>query len=294
MGEGARQGRGGWSWRLRRGPRKQTNTGDLMHDIDSTQTEAGGYEFEYPEEMEFENEQEGEEEADFEGEDELEMELAEELLSVSSEEELDQFIGALLGAAPSIIGGIGKLFGGRRQRRRRSGELEMEGEAGGRRRKRRGGGLLKGLGGALKGIAKTALPFVGGALGSVVPGVGTAIGGALGSALGNLFEAELEGETPEDREFDQALRFVRLGRKAVQKLRSIPSNIDPRKAIHSAIKSAAQAVTQELEIEGSMQGEASEPAQAPAGQNGTGPQTGSQKQGGRWIRRGNQIVLLGA
>lgn len=266
-----------------------------MHDIDSTQTEAPmdghegeAYEFEYPEEMESESEEEG----DFEADEEMEMELAEELLSVSSERELDQFIGALLGAAPSIIGGIGKLFGKKRRRRARQGEFDMEGENEAPRSRKRRGGLLRGLGGALKGIAKQALPFVGGAVGSVVPGVGTAIGGALGSALSNLFEAELEGETEEEQEFEQAVRFVRLAKKAVQKLRSIPPNVEPRRAIWSAIKSAAQSLTQELEAGGSISNEATGGEPAPAPSNGSGGQPGSQK-GGRWVRRGNQIVLLG-
>jgi hypothetical protein len=267
-----------------------------MHDIDPTQREAQmdslegeAYEYEYPEEMESDTEEEG----DFEAEEELEMELAEELLSVSSEEELDQFIGALLGAAPSIIGGIGKLFGGRkRRRRRRQGEYETEEEAETQqppRRRRRRGGFLRKLGGALKGIAKTALPFVGGALGSVVPGVGTAIGGALGSAVGNLFEAELDSE---DQEFDQALRFVRLGRRAVRHLQSLPPNVDPRQAVFSSIKSAAQSVVKEIQPGAPTNGSGASAGPSPAA--AAPPPSSSGRRGGRWIRRGSQIILLGA
>ncbi len=54
--------------------------------------------------------------------------------------------------------------------------------------------FIKGLGRALSGalpvlgqVAKTALPIVGGAVGSIVaPGIGTALGGALGGAAANL------------------------------------------------------------------------------------------------------------
>jgi uncharacterized protein (DUF697 family) len=62
------------------------------------------------------------------------------------------------------------------------------------------GGIAKPLGGVLKGVAKKALPFVGGALGSIIPipGVGTAVGTAVGSAASKLLEAELEGLSPED------------------------------------------------------------------------------------------------
>ena len=79
-----------------------------------------------------------------------EIALAMELLSVASEEELDQFLGKMF---KGIWKGIKKI--------------------------------AKPLGGVLKGIAKTALPFVGKALGSFIPipGVGTMVGGALGSAV---------------------------------------------------------------------------------------------------------------
>ena len=107
-----------------------------------------------------------------------EMELAAELLSVSSEEELDQFLGKFFKRAWR---GIKKV--------------------------------ARPLGGILKGIAKKALPFVGGALGSFIPipGVGTALGTAIGGAASNLLEVDLEGMSPEDQEFELARRFVRLG-----------------------------------------------------------------------------------
>ena len=44
--------------------------------------------------------------------------------------------------------------------------------------------VAKPLGGMLKGLAQKALPFVGGALGSIVPGVGTAIGTTVGTSSG--------------------------------------------------------------------------------------------------------------
>lgn len=104
-----------------------------------------------------------------------EMELAYELLSVSSEEELDQFLG-------KIWKGIKKI--------------------------------AKPIGGALKGIAKKALPMVGGALGSFIPipGVGTALGSALGGAVAKALEVEMEmaGLAQEDRDLEVARRIVRI------------------------------------------------------------------------------------
>lgn len=114
---------------------------------------------------------------------EQEMELAMELLAVQSEEELEQFLGKMF---KGIWRGIRKV--------------------------------AKPLGGVLKGIAKKALPFVGGALGSMIPipGVGTALGSALGGALSKALEMEMENMPGIDREFEMARRFVRIAGSAAQ------------------------------------------------------------------------------
>ncbi|MRV74713.1 hypothetical protein GJ700_23660 [Duganella sp. FT92W] len=115
-----------------------------------------------------------------------ETELAMELLSVSSEAELEQFLGNVFKKAWQ---GIKKV--------------------------------AKPLGGALKGIAKAALPMVGGALGSFIPipGVGTALGSALGGAISKALEVEMNemGElAQEDREFETARRVVRIAGTAAR------------------------------------------------------------------------------
>lgn len=119
-----------------------------------------------------------------------ELELAMELLSVASEEELDQFLGGLFKKAWSGIKKVGKAVGK----------------------------IARPLGGVLKGIAKKALPFVGGALGSMIPipGVGTMIGKAAGSALASALEMETEGLDPEQAELEMARRFVRIAGSAAQ------------------------------------------------------------------------------
>jgi len=129
-----------------------------MHDIDSTQGESDltGLEVPGPESFEYNFEQDGETEFASEspfGEIE-ETELAEELLTIQSEEELDQFLGKLVKKAWRGVKKFAKS------------------------------GVGRALGGALKGIAKKALPIVGGALGSFIPipGVGTMIGRAAGTA----------------------------------------------------------------------------------------------------------------
>ena len=116
--------------------------------------------------------------------------LAMELLSVASEEELEQFLGGLFKKAWSGIKKVGSVVAK----------------------------VAKPLGGVLKGIAKTALPFVGSALGSMIPipGVGTMIGRAAGSALASALEMEAEGMDPEQAEFEMARRFVRIAGSAAQ------------------------------------------------------------------------------
>ena len=162
-----------------------------------------------------------------------ETELAMELLSVSSEEELDQFLGKLIKGVGSAVG---KIAGP--------------------------------LGGALKGLAKKALPFVGGALGSFIPipGVGTAVGSALGSAVSKALEAELVGLELEEQDFEMARRFVRIAGTAAQEAAHSAASPDPQAAVRSAVLSAARHHLPKLD----------------------GASTG------RWVRRGNQIVILGA
>jgi uncharacterized protein (DUF697 family) len=168
-----------------------------------------------------------------------EMELAAELLNVSGEEELDQFLGKLFKRA---WGGIKKVAAGP-------------------------------LGGILKGIAKKALPFVGGALGSFIPipGVGTALGTALGGAASNLLEVDLEGMGPEEQEFEMARRFVRFASSAAEEAANAPLGLSPNAAAVAAVRNAISQLS--------------------------GQQMQSRrhrKRSGRWLRQGEQIVLLGA
>ncbi|GGZ10212.1 hypothetical protein ACFFTM_17075 [Pseudoduganella plicata] len=119
-----------------------------------------------------------------------EMELAMELLAVASEEELEQFLGNVFKGVWKGIKKVGSVVGK----------------------------VAKPLGGVLKGIAKQALPFVGGALGSMIPipGVGTMIGRAAGTALSKALEMEFEGMALDQQEFEMARRFVRIAGSAAQ------------------------------------------------------------------------------
>ena len=138
---------------------------------------------------------------------EQEMDLALELLTVSSEAELDQFLGKLIKGAWK---GIKKV--------------------------------AKPLGGVLKKVAKAALPMVGGALGSFIPipGVGTAVGSALGGAISKALEMETESLSGEDRELEVARRFVRIATSAARQVASAPSYLDEETAATQAVAAAAR------------------------------------------------------
>jgi hypothetical protein len=138
-------------------------------------------------------------------------ELAGALLEVSSEEELERFLGNLV---RSVAKGASALM------------------------RSPVGGVLKG---ALKSVAKTALPMVGSALGSMIaPGVGTAIGGKLGSMASNLFE---EGEAEsygEQAEMEAARRYVQWAAGTIRNAARAPRGLPPRVVVRSAAVSSAR------------------------------------------------------
>lgn len=209
--------------------------------------EASAYEAEGEGESQYEGPYEGE--GEYEGEaswaseaegpfsESEEIALAAELLSISNEAELEQFLGKLWKGVKTIA---------------------------------------KPFSGVLKAVAKKALPFVGGALGSLipVPGVGTAVGTALGSALGKALEMEFGELEFEDREFEMARSFVRIAGTAAQQLgQAVPAG-NPQAAVEKALAAAAQ---QHL------------PHFQPQAVRDAAP-----RMGGRWIRRGGTLIVVGA
>ena len=177
-----------------------------------------------------------------------ELELAVELLSVASEEELDQFLGKLVRGAWKGLKKVGSVVGK----------------------------IAKPLGGVLKGVAKAALPFVGGALGSFIPipGVGTALGSALGGALSKALEMEFGQLEQEEQELEMARRFVRLAGIAARKAALASADADLQQAAEMAVVNAARQQVPNL----------------PA--NVTGGKSAGSAPTGRWVRRGNQIAVL--
>jgi hypothetical protein len=176
--------------------------------------EAGDYESDYESESEWGYQ--GEEEAGFgdsEGpfSEEQEIELAAELLSLSQDQELDQFLGKLIRRAGQIAGQVVRSPTG------------------------------KALGGLLRQAAKKALPVVGGAVGSYFGGpAGKAIGSKLATAGGQIFGLEIEGMSGEDQELQVARRFVRLAGEAATQAAQAPAAAPPQQAARKALATAAR------------------------------------------------------
>src|SRR5258707_5482713 len=108
------------------------------------------------------------------------MELAGQLTEVTTEAELDRFLGDLISKAGRALG---------------KGVRSPIGQA---------------VRGWLKGAAKSALPLAGGALGGLVGGpLGAKIGSGLASAAGSALGLEAE-MSQKDREFESAKNFVEI------------------------------------------------------------------------------------
>ncbi len=238
-----------------------------MHDIDRTQMEyspeMSGYEAQNLEfnEQEWSGEGEGEGEyGEYEGEswetygetvlgEAEEAALAAELLEVTNEAELDRFIGKLLSRAARAVGKAVRSPLGRA------------------------------VGGVLKGVAKKALPLAGTALGGAIGGpLGAKIGSGLASAAGSALGLEGEMLEQEDREFEGAKQFVRLGADTVRQAAVAPPAADPRSTAQNAAIAAAGMLAPGLA----------------GGAAAARPAPGSRGRMGRWVRRGNRIVLYGA
>lgn len=174
-----------------------------------------------------------------------EMELAAELLEVSDEAGLDQFLGSLIRKAGRAAGQAIRSSTGRA------------------------------LGGMLKGAAKKALPHIGRTLGGYFGGSAGADAGAdIADQAGRIFDLELEGLSPEDKEFELARRFVRFASNAAQRAEVLSPSEPPQAAARNATVAAARQHAPGLI--------------ADPGTSHTAPPSRTQ---GRWQRRGRTIVI---
>jgi hypothetical protein len=187
----------------------------------------------------------------------LETELALELLGVSTEQELDRFLGNLVSRAAGAVRSFARTPTGQ----------------------------------ALKGIARSAigqaLPVVGQAVGEWVrPGYGEQ-GGRAGKAAGDVLGLELEGLSQEDREFETAQALVRWTADAARRAAAKPAQTPPARAAKAAAVAAAQRLAPGLAPVLSRM-------PVPGAGGSTPPaRPSSRAQSGRWVRHGNTVVLHG-
>jgi hypothetical protein len=204
-----------------------------------------------------------------------EIQFAHELLSVSNEQEFEQFLGDFLSKAVSTVGNIVR---------------SPVGQA---------------IGGVLKSVASKALPMAGTALGSYIGGpLGAQIGSGLANAAGKALGLEFEMQESGELEFEGARQFVRLATDTARNaVAAAQSGIDPRKAAQTAAMAAASRIAPGLLTAAAapmsaamapanrgtdMLGATS--AMAPAGLAAAGIRPGHS---GRWVRRGRHVVLFG-
>lgn len=225
-----------------------------MHDIDRTQQEVfdeadalelNGFEFTdtetdaYALESPFTEEQE--------------IDLASELLTLSSDQELDQFFGKLVRRVGGLVRKVARSP------------------------------VTRALGGALRGVAKKALPTLGGALGTAIGGpAGAALGRAAGGVVGGLLEYDGIGG---EQEFEIARRIIRTAGQAAHRVINAPPG-DPWAIVRSAVSGAVRThLPALLQRHFGQSGE--------MGPSGVAP-VGMRANAGRWVRRGRSIIVIGA
>ena len=176
------------------------------------------------------------------------------------EEEGEEFLGALVGPATNIIGG---LLGGHELESPFSEmetleyanellEVQSEDELEqflGDLVKRAGSAIGsfvrsdtgRALTGMAKDVAKQALPSVGQAVGGYFGGApGAEAGGKLASMASNLLGLELEGLSAQEAEFEAAKGVVRMTGAAAKVAAQAPRNAPPRQVARAATQAAAQ------------------------------------------------------
>jgi hypothetical protein len=134
-----------------------------------------------------------------------EMELAVELLEVTNEQELEQFLDNVFSAVGDAVGRF------------------MHSDTG------------RALAGQLKDAARKVLPQVAHAIGDRA-GAGW---GHLAEQAGALLGLELEGLSPQDREFETARQFVRFAGNAAEHAALAPPTLSPETVAQAATTAAA-------------------------------------------------------
>ncbi|WP_433968355.1 peptidoglycan-binding domain-containing protein [Tunturiibacter gelidiferens] len=182
-----------------------------------------------------------------------EIALAAELSGITSEQELEQFLGDLIQDIGRSVKGFANSPAGQT------------------------------VGGILKSAAKQILPIAGKAVGNYFGGSsGAGVGSQLGSAAAQLFGLEVGEMSQEDREFETARKFVRFARHAVKRAVDADDDLPPFERGKQAVVEASRQYAPGLV----------DAVEAIPDKPGTPPEGQSQQQlAGRWVRRGNNIII---
>jgi hypothetical protein len=121
----------------------------------------------------------------------------------------------------------------------------------------------------------------------VAPGIGTALGGSLAGAAGKMFGLELEGLSPEDQEYEVARQVVKLAGDAVQRAALAPPAGNPVETAKSAVAAAAAQYAPGL-LKGAVPVAGAGVPFMPSTSASLG-----RGRSGKWVRRGNKIILFG-
>jgi hypothetical protein len=221
-----------------------------------------------------------------------EMELAMELLEVTSEAELEQFLGNLLEKAWAGIKPVAS-------------------------------GISRPLGGVLKTVVKTALPFTATVADTHFGPAGGAIAERLGSLVREALEAETSTTASADRDLERCRQFVRMAGKAASVAALAPTGASPIALAQQVLatsareKLAKQPAAASKPGTGATSAAAASPVSIPVktaqtgwrkGERGTAVvngrpcsscgqppascKCGTISQTGRWIRHGQSIVII--
>ncbi|HRI59875.1 MAG TPA: hypothetical protein PK228_09130 [Saprospiraceae bacterium] len=189
----------------------------------------------------------------YDGEMEDETALAAELLEITNEYELDQFLGKLWKGAKWL---------GRKTKAaaKKAGVYDIAKDY-------------------LKSAAKSALSMGAKAAGGFIGGpAGAAIAGSLADKGAQMLGLELEGLSPEDKEFEVARRFVQFANGTFDNVSREDSSLPDEVAARRAIFRAAQRYAPGL--------------LAPAQEVERRDYSGSSGASGRWVRNGRNLIIL--
>jgi hypothetical protein len=220
------------------------------------------------------------------------MELAIELLEVTSEAELEQFLGNLLEKAWTGIKPVASA-------------------------------ISRPLGGVLKSVVKTALPFTATVADTYFGPAGGAIAEKLGSLVREALEAETATTASADRDLEKCRQFVRMAGKAASAAALAPTGASPIALAQKVLATSAQEkltkqpATASKAGTGATSATGASPVSIPVktaqtgwrmGEPGTAVvegrpcsgcgqppascKCGTINQTGRWIRHGRSIVIV--